>query len=65
MAVLHGEGCGGKHYTDDGGRSMPNAARQKERTEGHDCCVGALEKGERLGCRLSRRKGVFLFMRLR
>lgn len=51
MAVLHGEGGGGKHYRDDGDGSMPNTALQEpgekeslktkyERTEGLDCWVG-------------------------
>lgn len=52
MAVLHGEGAGGKHYRDDGDGSMPNTATalqelgeeslktKYERTEGLDCWVG-------------------------
>lgn len=59
MVVFYGEGCGGKYYIDDGGRSMLNVVRQKERIEGYDCCVGVLEKGRGWDVDLVEGKGFF------
>lgn len=56
MAVLHGEGDGGKHHRDDRDGSMPSTAPQEpgekeslktrfERAEGLDCWTGVWVKG--------------------